>query len=103
MYGAACEGSVRYRCHANTESGMCDLNAAGQAELLDAVLGAIETRFNEPGTVERLRVEKVEVWSRRECAGQPYRLEHGVVHLRPDMWLTEAESDKLYRTTRSTA
>ena len=49
----------------------------------------------------RLCVAKVEVWSRRERAGRVYRLERGVVHLRPDMWLTEAEADNLYSTTRS--
>jgi len=55
MYGARDTGTVRYRCHGLTKRGTCDLNAAGQVELLDAVLDAIERRFNEPKTVQRLR------------------------------------------------
>ena len=33
----------------------------------------------------------------RPAAKAPYRLEHGKVHLRSDMWLTEAEADNLFR------
>ena len=51
----------------------------------------------------RLCIEKVEVWSSRERAGRPYRLERGVVHLRPDMWMTEAEADNLFGSTHRTA
>ena len=36
-------------------TGTCDTNACGQTELLDAVLGAIEQRFGNPKTVQRLR------------------------------------------------
>ncbi len=47
-------------------------------------------------------IDKIEVWSTRSGGkGSTYHLEHGVVHLRPTMWLTEAESDKLSSTTRS--
>jgi hypothetical protein len=52
----------------------------------------------------QLCIEKVEVWSSRSGGkGTTFHLEHGIVHLRPYMWLTEAEADNLYSTTRSTA
>jgi hypothetical protein len=216
MYGFDNAGTVRYRCQNYIQRKICDLNGVNQPELLDAVLEAITSRFDEPSTVQRLRtiltkkltkqtkaidmgdlrkhlakldtqlvtsrrnmaladgddlrreyetvvrelrsererldasiqdaqkprgrtqaeldqriekavnvlsrlrdelptapvvkqrellrlcIAKVEVWSSRERAGQPYRLEHGIVHLRQDMWLTEAEADNLYSTTRNT-
>ena len=45
-------------------------------------------------------IEKIEVWSTRDGGkGSTYHLERGVVHLRPDMWLTEAEGDNLFGST----
>lgn len=57
MYGRRPkDGYVRYRCHNHTETASCDLNSVQQDEILDGVLGAIEERFQQPKTVERLRV-----------------------------------------------
>lgn len=207
MYGRKVASSARYNCEGHQRRQTCDLNATGQAELLDAVLTHVERHFQNPTVVKRLRsamtdhvtrrtkrvdleglrrrltkvdsqlgtarrnmaladgddlrrdyeavvrelrserdqlaasiqaaqkplgrdagdlnqrittlvdklctlratalaappvkqrellarlVEKVEVWSTRDHAKAPYRLERGVVHLRPDMWL--AVSDNL--------
>jgi site-specific DNA recombinase len=55
MYGYGSGHSVRYRCQDAKTRKTCDVNTVSQAELLDAVLGAIESRFADPSTVERLR------------------------------------------------
>jgi hypothetical protein len=44
-----------YKCQRHRHYGTCDYNTVDQAELLDAVLGAIESRFNNPRTAQRLR------------------------------------------------
>lgn len=56
MTGATTKPTVRYRCHAKAFSGVCDTNAVGQEELIDAVGGAVERHFREPKTIERFRV-----------------------------------------------
>ena len=46
-------------------------------------------------------IERVEMYSERDSDGPrvPYRLRHGVVHLRADMWLAATEGENLYTTT----
>jgi hypothetical protein len=39
-------------------------------------------------------IDTIEVWSNRRDGNRTSYLERGVVHLRPDMWLTDAEAEK---------
>jgi len=55
MYGIQSGGGIRYRCHSGTTKGNCNRNSANQAELLDAVLRAIERHFQDADVVQRLR------------------------------------------------
>jgi hypothetical protein len=43
----------------------------------------------------RLAVKRVDVWSTQAVAGGRFRLERGVVHLRPDMWLPAEDQPNL--------
>jgi hypothetical protein len=55
MLGSRRWGHERYRCDGHERRHKCDTNGTDQAELLDAVVGAIEQRFTDPGTIQRLR------------------------------------------------
>ena len=78
MYGLPTGSRYGIGATRHVRRGTCDMNATDQAELLDAVLGAIESRFTNPKTVERLRAIMAKKLTQRTA--------------RPSTW-TACESD----------
>jgi len=67
------------------------------ARLRSATLAAPPAKQRE---LLAMVVQRVEVWSTRNGGRRStYHLERGVVHLRPAMWLVDAEADKLSSST----